>query len=91
LYDKKRGTVEMDEYNAKAVLAGKLIQKFDSKSREISETFFIADGSIAWIKTYEYDAINNWIKSILSNRVMKFGKIYDEPASAEYRTIEYYE
>jgi hypothetical protein len=90
LYDKTHGITETDEYDANAALSGKSIQKHDAKGLETTETYYAADGSIAWIKTYKYDIAGNWAKSTITNRVTKFGKTYDEPSSAEYRTIEYY-
>lgn len=64
--------------------------KFNAQ-HELSETYFAANGSVVWIKAFEYDDKGNWIRSQVNNRVTKFGKTYDEPATAEYRTIEYFE
>ena len=64
--------------------------KFNAQ-HELSETYFAANGSVVWIKAFEYDDKGNWIRSQVNNRVTKFGKTYDQAGNRRYRTIEYFE
>jgi YD repeat-containing protein len=42
------------------------------------------------VYTYEYDALGNWVKMVISNLVYEEGKLTEQPTEVAYRNITYY-